>query len=206
MDMEATQKYLKDLDVGLEDVSCLVVFHAVRCETIGEIRKDGFINGWTELGRDTLAKQKAYINDNGRVLGAPQNAAVLDRVYMYTFNLLLQDPRQKSADKAMCVDMWQPLLTAPSLHWATRRHNWLQLWIAFLTGPTCTAKGVSRDLWSHVLKFARMTLQDETLSWHNEEQSWPALIDEFVEYVREQKEEDADEGAEASAEDDEMEF
>jgi hypothetical protein len=50
MDMEATQKYLKDLDVGLEDVTCLVVFHAVRCETIGEIRKDGFISGWTELG------------------------------------------------------------------------------------------------------------------------------------------------------------
>jgi hypothetical protein len=50
MDMDATQRYLKDIDVKLEDVSCLVAFHAVQCETIGEIRKDGFIKGWTLLG------------------------------------------------------------------------------------------------------------------------------------------------------------
>jgi hypothetical protein len=150
---------------------------------------------------DTLAKQKAYIATNARALGTPQKAALLDKIYMYTFSLLLQDPRQKSADKAMCVDMWQPLLTKPSLHWATARTNWLQEWIAFLTGPTCTARGVSRDLWSHVLKFARMTLQDESLAWHSEEQSWPALIDEFVEHVR------AKQGqASGGAEDDEMEF
>jgi DCN1-like protein 1/2 len=119
---------------------------------------------------------------------------------MYTFNLLLQDPRQKSADKAMCIEMWPLLLTKPSLHWATPRTNWLQQWIAFLKGP-CTAKGVSRDLWNHLLKFARLTLEDETLSWHSEEQSWPALIDEFVEYVRSKEEA----GAPPEA-DDEMEF
>jgi DCN1-like protein 1/2 len=156
---------------------------------------------------DTLAKQKAYINANGSTLGTPENAALLDKIYAYTFNLLLQDPRQKSADKAMCVDMWQPLLTAPSLNWATPRHNWLQLWIGFLTGPTCTAKGVSRDLWNHVLKFARKTLQDESLGWHSEEQSWPALLDEFVEYVRaKDAETHAVAGAEAPADNDGMEF
>ncbi len=50
MDMDAVQKYLKDMSVGLEDVTCLVAFHAVRCETIGEIRRDGFTQGWMELG------------------------------------------------------------------------------------------------------------------------------------------------------------
>jgi DCN1-like protein 1/2 len=122
---------------------------------------------------------------------------------MHTFNLLLQDPRHKSADKAMCVDMWAPLLTAPSLNWVTPHHNWLQLWTDFLTGPKCTARGVSRDLWSHVLKFARKTLEDESLSWHSEEQSWPALIDEFAEHVREQE---AHAGGGAEAADERMEF
>ena len=55
LDMDATQKYLKDMDVGLEDVTCLVAFHAVRCETIGEISKEGFISGWTELKYSTAA-------------------------------------------------------------------------------------------------------------------------------------------------------
>jgi DCN1-like protein 1/2 len=53
MDMDATQKYLKDMSVGLEDVTCLVAFHAVQSPTIGEIRKEGFIKGWTELGYGT---------------------------------------------------------------------------------------------------------------------------------------------------------
>jgi DCN1-like protein 1/2 len=124
---------------------------------------------------------------------------------MHTFTLLLQDPRQKSADKAMCIEMWPPLLTQPSLHWATPRRNWLQEWLAFLTGPRCTAKGVSRDLWSHVLKFARRTLEDETLAWHSEEQSWPALIDEFVEFIKAGERESRG-GPEAREGADEMEF
>jgi DCN1-like protein 1/2 len=82
--------------------------------------------------------------------------------------------------------MWALLLSQPSLHWVTPQMNWLEQWIAFVTGP-CTAKGISRDLWNHVLKFARLTLDDESLSWHSEEQSWPAIIDEFAEYMRKKK-------------------
>jgi DCN1-like protein 1/2 len=48
MDMTASQKYLTDIGVNLEDVSCLIAFFIVQCTSIGEITRDGFIKGWRD--------------------------------------------------------------------------------------------------------------------------------------------------------------
>jgi DCN1-like protein 1/2 len=107
---------------------------------------------------------------------------LLDKVYKNTFGLLLQQG-QRSAEKSTCIDFWRILLSAPSLGWSSPSFDWLEEWITFINGPS-GVKGISRDQWNHVLKFARLSLQDPSLTFHNEEQSWPALIDDFVAHVR----------------------
>ena len=109
----------------------------------------------------------------------------MDTVYKHTFDLLLQSG-QRSAEKSTCVDSWRILLSAPAFDWSSPSFNWLEEWIRFIDGPS-GVKGISRDQWSHVLKFARLSQNDESLSFHSEEQSWPALIDEFVVHVKEMR-------------------
>ena len=104
-------------------------------------------------------------------------------VYKHTFDLLLQSG-QRSAEKSTCIDSWRILLSAPAFDWSSPSFNWLEEWIRFIEGPS-SVKGISRDQWNHVLKFAKLTQNDENLSFHSEEQSWPALIDEFVSHVKE---------------------
>jgi DCN1-like protein 1/2 len=76
----------------------------------------------------------------------------------------------------------------------------LEDWIGFIESRS-SIKGISRDQWNQLFKFAKLSIEDESLRWHNEEQSWPALIDEFVAHVREMR------GDEPGSEDDiEMEY
>jgi hypothetical protein len=48
--VEGTMKYFGDLAVDLESVECLVPMEIVQAPTLGEITKDGFVDGWKTIG------------------------------------------------------------------------------------------------------------------------------------------------------------
>jgi len=186
--------------VNLEDISSFLALAVVKCQTIGEITKDGFVDGWTELKYnrhsrpsvlanlnrcDTILKQKQFITANKNLLGSPSSTALLEQVYRISFGLLLQQG-QRSAEKSACISFWRILLSPPGLDWSTESVNWLNEWIDYVEGQS-SIKGISRDQWNHVLKFARLSVSDKTLSFHSEEQSWPALIDDFVTHMKEKR-------------------
>jgi DCN1-like protein 1/2 len=52
---------------------------------------------------------------------------------------------------------------------------------------TSFKKSVNKDMWNETLKFAKLTLEDETMSFWTEESSWPSVIDEFVDWVKNEK-------------------
>lgn len=58
-------------------------------------------------------------------------------------------------------------------------------WSEFLN--TEFKKSVNRDMWNETLKFAQLTLEDEAISFWNEESSWPSVIDDFVEWIKREK-------------------
>jgi DCN1-like protein 1/2 len=43
-------KYLTDLGVNLENAEILVVLEIVQAPALGEITKDGFVDGWKAIG------------------------------------------------------------------------------------------------------------------------------------------------------------
>lgn len=43
-----TMKYFEDLDINVEDLDSFVVFEIVQAPTMGEMTRDGFVNGWQE--------------------------------------------------------------------------------------------------------------------------------------------------------------
>jgi DCN1-like protein 1/2 len=48
-------------------------------------------------------------------------------------------------------------------------------------------KGVPKDLWMQLGEFVTKTMDDESLSWWDENDSWPSQIDQFVAFVREKR-------------------
>jgi DCN1-like protein 1/2 len=132
---------------------------------------------------DTIAKQKTLISNYKSAIGAQSFEKQLEAVYKHTFTLMLQSPTQRSADKDNCMAMWTILFSTPSINWTTQNVNYREEWIEFI-GQHKSIKGINRDQWNHVLKFARLSLADEKLRFHSEEQSWPSIIDEFAASIK----------------------
>lgn len=151
---------------------------------MGEISREGFCDGWSELGGlDTIEKQKKFIQQRRAALGQPGNRDVLKNVYNHTFKLLLTGAGQRAVDKEQCMELWKVLFRAPSLDWRTPTTDWLELWTEFVAENNI--KMINSDVWKQTFKFAEESVKDDTLAWWSEESAWPALVDEFVEWIKE---------------------
>lgn len=182
--VEGTMSYLPQLEVDLEGMESLAALEIIQAPTMGEISRDGFVNGWLERDCDTIEKQKAYIKTLKTQL--PTDKAVFTRVYKYTF-FLAKTGQQKAVALDSAILYWDLLFASPlsAVKWSTPSTPWLDWWKEFLNASW--KKSVNKDMWNETLKFAQLTLQDEAISFWNEESSWPSVIDNFVEWVKKEK-------------------
>jgi DCN1-like protein 1/2 len=133
---------------------------------------------------DTIDKQKAYLNNLKTQL--PTDKTVFTRVYKYTF-FLAKSGQQKAVSLEAAVAYWDLLFASPlsAVKWSTPSTPWLDWWKEFLDASW--KKSVNKDMWNETLKFAQLTLEDEAISFWNEESSWPSVIDDFVGWVKKEK-------------------
>lgn len=116
----------------------------------------------------------------------PHSKDAYTKVYEYTFQLA-KTGNQKVINVETASAYWELLFTSPlsAVNWNTPSSSWSEWWIEFLNNEW--KKSVNKDVWKQTLKFAQLTLQDEAISFWNEESSWPSVIDEFVEWVKREK-------------------
>jgi DCN1-like protein 1/2 len=175
-------KYLQDLGVQLDGVDFLAVLTELSAETIGELDRSGFISGWQSLRADTLSKQQATLPTLHYKL--TKDSEYFRRVYRHSFKLARQSG-QKSVALDMAIDFWRLLFGSGGMSWKTAQTDWLDLWAKYL--ETKWKKSVGKDMWDQTEIFARKCIEDESLAWWSEDQSWPGVLDDFVEYVREER-------------------
>jgi DCN1-like protein 1/2 len=94
---------------------------------------------------------------------------------------------QRAVPLEMATVYWELLFSSPlsAVKWSSSNTPWLSWWIEFLNSSW--KKSVNKDMWNETLKFAQLSLEDESMSFWNEESSWPSVIDEFVEFVKKDK-------------------
>jgi hypothetical protein len=202
--IDGTMKYLSNIDVDIEGLESLAALELVQAPAMGEISREGFVNGWsaqryvqmpliapisvtnTDDSCDTLDKQKAYMSNLKQTL--PTSIPAYTKVYNYTFQLA-----KSSTGKGIPLDTalvyWELLFTSPlsAVKWHTESSPWFSWWSEFLT--TKYKRSINKDIWSQTLKFAQLTLQDEAMGFWNEEAAWPSVIDDFVMWVKNEKRE-----------------
>ncbi|PYH96966.1 DUF298 domain protein [Aspergillus ellipticus CBS 707.79] len=178
--IEGAMKYLGDIKVQLDEVTCLGIAELLKSPSMGEFTRDGFLNGWRSTGCDTLPKMISHAADmRARI---PIQADLFRRVYRYTFPLCrMQGQRNLQFDIA--AEQWRLFFTPQNggVGWSSRTTPWLDWWIEFLEERG--KKPVNKDLWEQVEVFMRKAMADEKFGWWSADGAWPGALDEFVEWV-----------------------
>lgn len=178
---ETTQEYLESLGVNLENAEMFVVMELVQAPSLGEITRQGFVDGWKNTDISTFSKtaQKAYIKS--QIAKLSSDPVYFKKVYRHAF-IAGKEANQKSLPLENAIVFWQLLFSPPGRAWKSANREWSSLWEQFLTSKW--TRSVNKDMWNMTLEFANKTMEDEDLTFYSEEDSWPAVVDEFVAWYR----------------------
>ncbi|KND01302.1 uncharacterized protein SPPG_03111 [Spizellomyces punctatus DAOM BR117] len=167
--VDGTESLCNDLEVDPTDVVTLVLAWHLQSPRMCDFRRKGWMEGWTNLGCDTIEKMREVIPSLREELKDPSK---FRDVYNYTFSFARAE-NQKSLGLDTAIAFWELLLKDKFKH--------LDLWVEFLREKH--GKAISKDTWNLLLEFIRTS--DENFSNHDTDSAWPVLIDSFVEYARE---------------------
>ena len=182
INVDGTGKLLGDMGIGLEDIGSLVFSELVASPSLGKVTREGFVDGGTDVGADSLPKLRNVVLQRRSQLSTDKE--LFKNIYNHTFVLGLQN-NQKSLTPDIAIEFWRMLFSRDGYEWRTSRTPWLDWWFEFQEEKW--KKAVNKDLWRQTLNFATETMKDDTLSFWTEESSWPSVIDDFVEWVKTEK-------------------
>lgn len=162
----------EDLEVQPEDVAVLVLAWHLKAKRSGFFSHDEFMNGCEEMRVDSLAKLKEKIPVFREELA---NETTFREVYEFAFTFSRETEESRSIDVEIAQGLLELLLHDLEV-------NFKQEMVEFLENQT-SYKVVNKDQWRNILEFCKTTAPD--LSNYDETSSWPVLIDEFVEWLKE---------------------
>ncbi|KAF8660707.1 hypothetical protein AX16_001574 [Volvariella volvacea WC 439] len=178
--VEGTIKFCEDMAVDPEDVVLLAVAFELKSPRMGHWTRQGWIEGWKNIGVDTIDGMSRALPGLKSKLGS--DADYFQKVYSYTFDFArAEGQRSLALDSAQAL--WGLLIPHGLEGGAIRTEGWqpefTQLWFDFLNGRG--GKGVSKDTWIMFLDFVRSI--DSKFEKYDMEAAWPSTIDDFVEYA-----------------------
>ncbi|KAF8737032.1 hypothetical protein AX14_013565 [Amanita brunnescens Koide BX004] len=195
INIDGTLALCADLDVDPEkDVALLAVAFELQSPRIGVWTRQGWIQGWKNIGCDTIEGMKTALDDMRDKLSS--NPKYFRSVYNFTFNFAKSEPNQRSLPLETALAYWSLLISHASKGraltgktdgedidmtgggWEDRYTQW---WFDYLAQKG--VKGVSRDTWVMFLEFIRAS--DSKFENYDMEAAWPSTIDDFVEYAKE---------------------
>ncbi|KAK7448478.1 Scaffold-type E3 ligase [Stygiomarasmius scandens] len=192
-----TIKFCEDLDVDPENVVLLAVAYELKSERLGEWNRKGWIEGWKNLGCDSIPAMKTSLVKLGDKLGS--NPEYFRKVYQHTFDFARAEG-QRSLALDVAQAFWSLLLPVglkggALSHISSRdgdndismngeqgwKDEYTDWWFEYLTERG--GKGVSKDTWAMFLDFVRTI--DAKFEKYDMEEAWPSTIDDFVTWAKE---------------------
>jgi len=194
--IDGTIKLCEDLGVNPEDVVLLAIAFELKSRRIGEWNKQGWIEGWKNLGCDSITAMRVVLPELRNKLAT--DPAYFRKVYHHTFDFARSEG-QRSLAIDTAQDFWKLLLPhglaggavshtkdvsedgdVSMEHEDGWQSEYLQWWFDFLNEKG--GKGVSKDTWAMFLDFVRTI--NSTFINYDMEAAWPSTIDDFVEYAK----------------------
>ncbi|GAP88824.1 putative defective in cullin neddylation protein 1 [Rosellinia necatrix] len=184
---DSAMRYLQSIGVGLEDASLFLAVHLLQAPSIGEIPRDGFVNGWKDAGIEAKTEaQAAHLKYLAGLMTTERD--LFRKVYRYVF-VAGKEGDQRAISLEMALLYWDTIFKKPGQSWAGPTTNWLNEWRTFLQDNW--KRSVNRDMWNQTLEFAFKSMDDESLIFWNENGAWPGVIDDFVGWIQRKRETNA---------------
>ncbi|KAF8425181.1 Cullin binding-domain-containing protein [Tirmania nivea] len=172
INVTGTMSYIQALGMDLEEPAVLVLCEALKAPTMGEFSRNEFVEGWKNMGCDTIEKMRAKIPELRNNIS--NDEATFKRVYLFTYTFA-RPPGQKSLPLDTAIEYWKLLL---GRKWKTH----INLWIEFLEKEY--KRSIAKDTWNMLYDFMGLCNNDPELKSYDEEGAWPSILDSFVAFVR----------------------
>ncbi|CAD6249528.1 unnamed protein product [Miscanthus lutarioriparius] len=168
--VEGISQLCNDLQVDPQDIVMLVISWHMKASTMCEFTRQEFIGGLQSIGVDSIEKLREKLPSLRAELKDDQK---FREIYNFAF-AWAREKGQKSLALETAIGMWRLLFA---------ERNWplIDYWCQFL--QVRHNKAISRDTWAQLLEFVKTI--DPQLTNYDEEDAWPYLIDEFVDYLKE---------------------
>lgn len=181
IEVDGVLRYLEDLGFEPEDPHSLTLAFFLEAPSMGVFAHDKFVGKWSATQARTIAQMKQYIVNLDSTI-KQTDPAQFEQLYNFTFDFLMENPGQRLLAVDTAIEYWKMLLVdRPEFQPCGQR---LDQWFQFLSS---NKKAITRDSWRMVyLFFLEVVAKDpEGLSYYDEMASWPSVIDEYIEWLRE---------------------
>lgn len=168
---EGMEKFCEDIGVEPENIVMLALAYKLDAKNMGFFTKEEWMKGMTDLQCDTIEKLQNRLEYLRALLNDPQT---FKNVYRFSFDFA-RDKDQRSMD----------MDTAKAMLSLVLGKNWplFSYFHQFL--EQTKLKVINKDQWCNILEFSRAIQPD--LENYDEDGAWPVMLDEFVEWLKEQR-------------------
>ena len=180
--VSGTEALLNDLELRPDEFRVLILAWKCNAEQMCRFTRHEFVHGCRALKADNLRSlQQRLPEATAEALARPD---MFKDLYRYTFRFGLASCAScptsvelRTLPLDMACSLWQLVFTM-------REPLILQRWLHFLQKHAGQVRGITRDTWNMFLNFSEVVGND--LSVYDEDEAWPSLFDDFVEYENDQ--------------------
>ncbi|EAL71442.1 hypothetical protein DDB_G0272016 [Dictyostelium discoideum AX4] len=169
---EGIARFCSDIGLAPDSFEILVLAWTMNASKMGYFSKNEFSSGFEKLQCSDLSTLKKQLNSTSQKL--KHDSTKFTDLYKYAFGFASEVESKKSVDLGTAAEMLKLLL--PEGPHTTN-------FAAFLcTQPN---KSINKDQWLCFLEFSRTVKAD--LSNYDDSEAWPLLLDQFSEWVQQEK-------------------
>jgi DCN1-like protein 4/5 len=168
------ERLCKDLVVNPEDVVMLVLAWKLNAERMGYFHRFEFVNGLQNMGVDSLEGLKTKLPELRNILN---NQDSLREIFLYAFDFVKESNAKRTIDIESAIAMLSLLLP---------NNSHTPKLVAFLRQQT-DYKSLNFDQWKMIFDFVQKV--SPSFQEYDEDGAWPVLIDQYVEFCRQNSKE-----------------
>ncbi|KAF5271222.1 hypothetical protein FQA39_LY08229 [Lamprigera yunnana] len=168
---EGIEQLCKDLQVCPDEFKVLVLAWKLNAEQMCKFTRLEFVKGLKSMRADSIKSIQTRLPEIVNEVG--NDPELFKDLYRFTFKFGLDSViGQRILPSDMAVVLWKLVFTV-------REPPILNRWLNFLDNRP-VIRGIPRDTWNMFLNFSETVGND--LSSYDDNEAWPSLFDDFVEY------------------------